>query len=254
MVRRPLSSVPDITIKVSPRGATRLKDGHVWVYRSDIVSADEATPGSLVAVTDHRGQFLGSALYSSSSQIAVRLISHDVVADLPALLRQRVADAISYRQPFVHDTNAYRVVFSEADFLPGLIVDRYHDILSLQILTQAMDTELVRSTVIAELTERLHPASIVERVDPRVRQLEELPPRASGLLQGEKTSTIFNMNAVQFKFEALAGQKTGAFLDQRENLRRRRPIRPRRGSRRLLLPGWIRPPRGAGLRAGLGRR
>jgi len=112
-------SVPDITIKVSPRGATRLKDGHVWVYRSDIVSADEATPGSLVAVTDHRGQFLGSALYSSSSQIAVRLISHDVVADLPALLRQRVADAISYRQPFVHDTNAYRVVFSEADFLPA---------------------------------------------------------------------------------------------------------------------------------------
>jgi len=143
--------------QVSPRGATRLKDGHVWVYRSDIVSADEATPGSLVAVTDHRGQFLGSALYSSSSQIAVRLISHDVVADLPALLRQRVADAIFLSQPFVHDTNAYRVVFSEADFLPGLIVDRYHDILSLQILTQAMDTELVRSTVIAELTERLHP-------------------------------------------------------------------------------------------------
>jgi 23S rRNA (cytosine1962-C5)-methyltransferase len=80
-----------------------------------------------------------------------------------------------------------------------------------------MDSEIVRSTVIAELTERLHPSSIVERVDPRVRQLEELPPRASGLLQGEKTSTVFNMNAVQFKFEALEGQKTGAFLDQREN-------------------------------------
>ncbi|MGA8813291.1 MAG: class I SAM-dependent rRNA methyltransferase [Candidatus Sulfotelmatobacter sp.] len=217
MVRKLTASDSSCTVKVSPRGASRLKDGHVWVYRSDIVSADGAMPGSLVAVTDHRGQFLGSALYSSSSQIAIRLISHDPVPDLPALLRQRVADAIAYRQPFVQNTNAYRVIFSEGDFLPGLIVDRYNDILSLQILTQAMDSELVRSTVIAELTDRLHPASIVERVDPRVRQLEELPPRASGLLQGEKTSTVFNMNAVQFKFEALEGQKTGAFLDQREN-------------------------------------
>jgi len=98
-----------------------------------------------------------------------------------------------------------------------MIVDHYNDILSMQILTQAMDAEIVRATLIAELTERLHPASIVERVDPRVRQLEELPPRPSGLLQGEKTSTVFAMNGVQFRFEALEGQKTGAFLDQREN-------------------------------------
>jgi 23S rRNA (cytosine1962-C5)-methyltransferase len=133
------------------------------------------------------------------------------------LLRQRVADAISYRDAIVHDTNAYRVIFSEADFLPGLIVDRYNDVLSMQILTQAMDTDIVRDTLIAELTERLHPVAIVERVDPRVRQLEELPPRSSGLLQGDKTSTVFSMNTVHFKFEALAGQKTGAFLDQREN-------------------------------------
>jgi len=87
------------------------------------------------------------------------------------LLRQRIAEAIAYRESIVHDTNAYRVIFSEADFLPGLIVDRYNEILSLQILTQAMDTEIVRQTVTSELTERLHPVSIVERVDPRVRQL-----------------------------------------------------------------------------------
>jgi 23S rRNA (cytosine1962-C5)-methyltransferase len=217
MVGKPIPSDSGVVVKVSPRGASRLKDGHVWVYRSDLVSADGATPGSLVAVTDHRGQFLGSALYSSSSQIAIRLISHDPVADLPMLLRQRVADAISYRDAIVHDTNAYRVIFSEADFLPGLIVDRYNDVLSMQILTQAMDTDIVRDTLIAELTERLHPVAIVERVDPRVRQLEELPPRSSGLLQGDKTSTVFSMNTVHFKFEALAGQKTGAFLDQREN-------------------------------------
>ncbi len=187
------------------------------MYRSDIVSAGGVPPGSVVSVIDHRGQFLGIALYSSSSQIAIRLISREPVADFPGLLRQSVADAIAYREAIVRDTDAYRVIFSEADFLPGLIVDRYNDILSMQILTQAMDAENVRQTLISELIERIHPASIIERVDSRVRQLEDLPPRSSGLLQGEKTSTIFTMNGVQFHFEALEGQKTGAFLDQREN-------------------------------------
>jgi 23S rRNA (cytosine1962-C5)-methyltransferase len=205
------------TVKVAPRGVARLKDGHVWVYRSDILSAEEVLPGSLIRVTDHRGKPLGTALYSSSSQIAVRMISHDPVADFRALLRQRIADAIAYREPLVHDTEGYRVVFSEADFLPGLIVDRYGDILSLQILTQAMDADPVRQTILGELTARLHPASIIERVDPRVRGLETLPPRASGLLQGEKSGTTFTMNSVQFRYDALEGQKTGAFLDQREN-------------------------------------
>jgi 23S rRNA (cytosine1962-C5)-methyltransferase len=204
-------------VSISPRGASRLKDGHVWVYRSDIVAADGVPPGSVISVVDHRGQPLGCALYSSSSQIAIRLISHEPVVDFPALLRQRIADAIAYRERTVRDTNAYRVVFSEADFLPGLIVDRYNDVLSMQILTQAMDAEIVRETLTSDLTERLHPISIVERVDPRVRQLEDLPPRESGLVQGEKASTIFTMNGVQFHFDALEGQKTGAFLDQREN-------------------------------------
>ena len=204
-------------VKVSPRGASRLKDGHVWVYKSDIAAAEGVPPGSIVTVVDHRGQSLGTALYSSTSQIAIRIISHDPVSDFPALLRQRVSEAVAYRKEIVKDTSAYRVIFSEADFLPGLIVDRYNDILSLQILTQAMDAEIVRQSVLSELTEQFHPASIVERVEPRVRQLEDLPPRESGLLSGEKTSTIFTMNGIQFHFDALEGQKTGAFLDQREN-------------------------------------
>ena len=216
MARKPTASDSGFTVSISPRGASRLKEGHVWVYRSDVVSAEGVLPGSLVSVVDHRGP-LGSALYSSSSQIAIRLISHEPVADFPALLRQRIADAIAYREPIVHDTDAYRVIFSEADFLPGLIVDRYNDILSMQILTQAMDAEIVRQTLTSELTERLHPTSIIERIDPRVRRLEELPPRPSGLVQGEKASTIFTMNGIQFHFDALEGQKTGAFLDQREN-------------------------------------
>jgi len=204
-------------VKISPRGVARLKSGHVWVYRSDIVSAEGVAPGSVVTVADQRGKPLGTALYSSSSQIAIRMIAHEPVADFPALLRQRIAAAIAYRATLVRDTDAYRIVFSEADFLPGLIVDRYNDILSLQILTQAMDDKLAREAVISELTHRMNPASVVERVDPRVRELEKLPPRPSDLLHGDETSTIFTMNGVRFHYDALEGQKTGAFLDQREN-------------------------------------
>jgi 23S rRNA (cytosine1962-C5)-methyltransferase len=205
------------TVKISPRGASRLKTGHVWVYRSDIVSADSVLPGSLVQVNDQRGKSVGTALYSSSSQIAIRMISSERVADFLPLLRQRIAAAIAYRDLIVRDTEAYRLVFSEGDFLPGLIVDRYSDILSLQILTQAMDADPVRQAILTELIERFHPASTVERVDPRVRELESLPPRPPGLLQGERSSTIFTMNSIQFHYDGLEGQKTGAFLDQREN-------------------------------------
>jgi len=204
-------------VKVSRRGSNRLKDGHVWVYRSDIVTADGIAPGALVGVTDEREKLLGTAFYSSASQIAIRMLSKDVVKDLEILLRKRIEGAIAYRERVVRGTDAYRIVFSEADFLPGLIVDRYNDLLSLQVLTQAMDTEAVRQVIVSELSARLQPAGIAERVDPRVRELEQLPARSSSLLQGEKKSTVFSMNGVRFHHEALEGQKTGAFLDQREN-------------------------------------
>jgi 23S rRNA (cytosine1962-C5)-methyltransferase len=204
-------------VVVSGRGAGRLKGGHVWVYRSDIVSADGTAPGSLVHVADERGRFLGTALYSSTSQIAIRLLSPRAVTDFPALLVQRIDDAISYRERVVRDTDAYRVVFSEADFLPGLIIDRYNDVLSLQLLTQAMDSAPAREAILSTLSNRFQPSGIVERVDPRVRELENLSPKESGLLTGERASTVFTMNGVRFHFDGLSGQKTGAFLDQREN-------------------------------------
>jgi 23S rRNA (cytosine1962-C5)-methyltransferase len=205
------------TLKISRRGAGRLQDGHAWVYRSDILTVDGIPSGALVNVTDERGRFLGTALYSSSSQIAIRMISTKAVNDLSGLLRERVQAAITYRERIVEDTDAYRVVFSEADFLPGLIVDRYNDLVTLQVLTQAMDAESVRNVVLSELSERLKPAAIIERVDPRVRALEQLSFRASDVIQGEKSTTVFSMNSVQFHFDATEGQKTGAFLDQREN-------------------------------------
>jgi len=204
-------------VKISRRGASRLREGHVWVYRSDIISSDGTASGATVGVMDERGKFLGTALYSSASQIAIRLLSREPVADLDSLLRQRIRDAIAYRERVVRDTDAYRVVFSEGDFLPGLIVDHYNDVLSLQVLTQAMDSEAARAAIVSELDQQLKPAAIVERVEPKIRELEQLAARASGVIQGDKTSTVFSMNGVKFYYDALEGQKTGAFLDQREN-------------------------------------
>jgi 23S rRNA (cytosine1962-C5)-methyltransferase len=204
------------SVKVSPKGSARLKAGHPWVYRSDITT-DNVPPGALVRVTDLRGKFLGTALYSSSSQIAIRMIADEPVKDLPALIAERIRAAIAYRKRFVADTDAFRVVFSEADFLPGLIVDRYNDVLSVQILTQAMDTEPVRGAIVETLVEELKPAGIFERIDARIRELEQLPPRPSGLIRGQKSSTEVCMNGVRFHHDGTEGQKTGAFLDQREN-------------------------------------
>ena len=259
----------DAVVTISRRGADRIRAGHVWVYRSDVVSADGANPGALVTVQEARAKGnrasrpLGSALYSTASEIAVRILARGPITDLDQVLRGRIRDAIAYRERFVQDSNAYRIIFSEGDFLPGLIVDRYNDILSMQVLTQAMDSERVRQTVISELTTGLNPAAIAERVDARVRRLEQLPEKASGLVylggggisdesvvpqvhvrEGEpgpfiarpsaarrvrtpaatqplttpdSCSTEFQMNGLRFLYEALGTQKTGAFLDQREN-------------------------------------
>ncbi len=204
-------------VKVSARGAKRIKDGHVWVYRSDVAAAEGIAAGAVVRVCDERGKFLGTAFYSSASQIAIRLISKEAIGDLNEMLRERVRAAIVYRERFVSNTDAYRIVFSEADFLPGLIVDRYNDLLSFQVLTQTTDLEAVRETVLSELTERLHPAAINEKVEPKIRELEQLAERSSGLVQGDKSSTIFSMNGIRFHYDVKEGQKTGAFLDQREN-------------------------------------
>jgi len=205
------------SVRLSNRGVTRLQARHPWVYRSDIVGADDIPPGALVRVHDARGKFLGTALYSSSSQIAIRMISHGSVADLPALVAERIRAAIAYRKDLVANTDAYRIVFSEADFLPGLIVDRYNDVISMQILTQAMDAAPARKAIVETLRDELQPAGIVERVEARIRELEQLPPRQSGLVWGDKLSSEVTMNGVRFHYDGLEGQKTGAFLDQREN-------------------------------------
>jgi 23S rRNA (cytosine1962-C5)-methyltransferase len=145
------------------------------------------------------------------------MVSSAPVSNLQTLVRQRLEQAFAYRDRFMNDTDAYRLVFSEADFLPGLIIDRYNDIISVQVLTQAMDAPAVREVVVTALQKKLSPSGIFERVDPHIRELEQLPSRESQLVSGDNTSTIVTMNGVRFHYDALTGQKTGAFLDQREN-------------------------------------
>ncbi len=223
-------SVPPPAIVVNHRGAARLRSGHLWVYRSDLIASADVTGGhstlmpvvprgTLVHVRDQHGRKLGSALYSSASQIAIRLLSSQEIseAQLPSLLRERIGGATQFRRQVVRDSDAYRVIFSEADLLPGLIVDKYNDVLAMQALTQAFDREDLRQVVTEALAEQYRGCSIVERVDPHIRELEELPERQSQLLRGGRSSTIFTMNGVKFHFDGLGGQKTGAFLDQREN-------------------------------------
>ena len=211
------NSIPVIT--VNHRGAARLRGGHLWVYRSDLVPPAEAPAGSLVHVHHERGRRLGSALYSSASQIAIRLLTGDEISEeqLPSLLRERIAAAVRFRQQVARDTDSCRVIFSEADLLPGLILDKYNDVLSVQALTQTFDRQDLRQAVLDAIAEHFPQASVIERVDPHIRELEQLPPRESQLVRGDRSSTIFSLNGVRFHFDGLGGQKTGAFLDQREN-------------------------------------
>src|SRR5437763_10814758 len=121
------SSSAPTQISINARAATRLRSGHVWVYQSDVVSKNSAASGALVHVVDPKGKMLGSAVYSSSSQIMLRLLTCDLISseeELLQLTRKRLEEAVAYRSRIIHDANAYRLVFSEADRLPGLLIDR----------------------------------------------------------------------------------------------------------------------------------
>src|SRR5947209_4395044 len=154
MVKRELASLPHIA--VNSRAVGRLRSGHVWIYESDLAGGTKPQPGDLVHVTDSKGKILGTALYSSSSQISLRMLAPAVLCseeDLLQLMRQRLAEAVEYRSRVVEGSNAYRIVFSEADRLPGLMIDRYNDVCTLQVLTQAWDQPERKRAVLQALCE-----------------------------------------------------------------------------------------------------
>jgi len=240
------------TLRITRRAADRLLAGHLWIYRTDLEShTTDLTPGSLITLTDTRNTLLGTAIYSTASQIAARLISRTpnlTRAQYLADIRTRIADALQLRRelaPVTAANNAHRLIFSEADNLPGILADRYNDLVLLQLLTQATAQDDVRQTVVEALREGLapnnEPLTIWERPDPRIRELEQLPAPAPGPLfttfdprslsfrsEVEEsaslplhnlipTTTTFTLNNLHFSYNAAAGQKTGAFLDQRLN-------------------------------------
>jgi 23S rRNA (cytosine1962-C5)-methyltransferase len=213
-------SIPQV--RISDRAALRLRAGHVWVYASDVLKEAEAgvEPGALVHVLGPKDKPLGSAIYSSASQIKLRLLTRELLAseaDLLKMVARRVQEAVDYRKQVAPDSDACRLVFSEGDRLPGLIVDRYNDVSTIQVLAQAWDRPARRQALIDAIRELTQTQNIVERVDQRIRSLEQLPQLASSILHGEKSATVFTMNGVKFHYDGLSGQKTGAFLDQREN-------------------------------------
>ncbi|HWP42046.1 MAG TPA: class I SAM-dependent rRNA methyltransferase [Blastocatellia bacterium] len=203
------------TVTINRRGADRVRARHCWVYRSDVSDSGGAIPGEIVLVKDAQDSTAGRALYSSRSQIALRFVSFD---DRPVDRRfweERLASAERLRSEVVRNSTAFRLVYGESDLMPSLIIDRFNDCLVIQTLSQGMDS--LKSMWVELLAERYAPRAIIERNEARVRDLEGLP-RVSGVIYGSDPGEIvIEEEGVLTAVNLLGGQKTGAFLDQREN-------------------------------------
>jgi 23S rRNA (cytosine1962-C5)-methyltransferase len=208
-----MSAVP--TVRVNRKGAERVDAGHLWVFASDLIDRGGARAGDPVRVVDPKGRVLGTAHYSSTSQIALRFLSRKTETIDQAFLDRRIRTALEYRQRVVSDSQAYRLLHAEGDLLPGLIVDRYGDSLVVQFLTQGMDR--LSKDVAAALSTVVQPKGILARNDVSVRGKEDLPIETH-VLEGEIPNFAHvQMNGLCWRADLLHGQKTGIFLDQREN-------------------------------------
>lgn len=206
-------------VRVNRRAAGRVASGHPWIFSDDITDLDGAQPGAPVKVADLKGRPLGVAHYSSTSQIALRMLSRQVEEIGRDFYLRRLRAAEDHRRRVVEHSDAYRVVHGEADLLPALIVDRYGDYLVIQTLDQGMDA--AKAEIVSCLEEIFHPLAIVARNDAAVREKEKLPLEKS-ILAGPAalpSAVPIHMNGFTLQADLLNGQKTGIFLDQRENYR-----------------------------------
>jgi 23S rRNA (cytosine1962-C5)-methyltransferase len=202
-------------VVISARGAERILCGHPWIYRADVVDASEAEGGAVVRLVDRQKRFWGQALYSSKSQIALRLLTRESRPFDRAFLAARIRAAAAFREQVVERAQAYRLVAAEGDLLPSLVIDRYAACFVIQTLSQGM--ERLKPEIVKILQEQFTPMSVIERNDVAVRALESLPEQ-KGILAGEPVGEVVaEENGVKFCFDLLEGQKTGGFLDQREN-------------------------------------
>ncbi len=200
---------------LSRKGSDRLAGGHPWVYRSDVERVPSAASGDVVALVDGRGKFLGKAFWSERSQIAVRLLTRDEEPVDDEFLGRRLASALELRRRILGEETLCRLVHGESDLLPGLVVDRYGDVAVVQTLVPGTDRR--KQAVAAWLSEALPLRAVLERNDLRVRELEGLP-QVKGVLRGGDPGPVeVREGEVRFRLDLLAGQKTGSFLDQREN-------------------------------------
>src|SRR6476659_8168606 len=213
------------TAKVTKRGADRIRHGHLWIYRSDVVDLD-AAGGSIVTVHDERGNFVGQALYSGASQIALRFLTQTTESIDRQWWRTRITDA-AHRRKTPADTNAYRLIYSEGDLLPSLIVDRYDQVLVLQTLSQG--TDKIKHELTEILIELFAPVAVIERNDARVRELEGLPLIAATVHGAAPAEIEILQHGIRFHVTPSGGQKTGSFLDQRENRLAARSVAHGRG-------------------------
>jgi 23S rRNA (cytosine1962-C5)-methyltransferase len=204
----------EVSVVVTKRGEARVLHGHPWIFRSDVARADGAEPGGAVRVMGPHGRVLGFAFFSSRSEIRLRMVARGEVLS-PTFLTDRLAAALSWRETVAAGAQAYRVVHGEGDGIPSLVVDRYGDYVVVQTLSQG--TEARKAEIVGLLVDLLKPKGILERNDPRVRLLEGLEQRVS-LLHGEVPETVeVAEGGVRFLADLWKGQKTGLFLDQREN-------------------------------------
>ena len=203
------------TAVVTRRGAQRIASGHPWIFRSDVASVSGVKAGDAVRVVDGRGWFQGWAFYSDKSQITLRMLSRDDVSIDQQFLAGRLRAAIELRRMLFPGAEAVRLVHAEADHLPGLIADQYPGCVVIQLLNQGADAR--REVFSALLAEALGSVAIVERSDAKVRELEGLPPKKGPLRGSAPEQLTYTEGDVRFTVDVLGGQKTGAFLDQREN-------------------------------------
>jgi 23S rRNA (cytosine1962-C5)-methyltransferase len=207
--------MPFPVVTISQRGVERVLSGHVWIYRTDVLEAQEAGPGAVVRVQDQKRHFRGQALYSSKSQIALRLLTLEDRPFDAAFLAERITAAASFRRQIADGAEAYRLVSSEGDRLPSLMIDRYGPCFVIQTLSQGMDR--LKPQIVDILQQTFSPRSILERNDVAVRGWEGLPEQ-KGTLAGESISEVeVEENGLRFFFDLMGGQKTGGYLDQREN-------------------------------------
>ncbi len=203
------------TVTITRVGVQRVHARHSWIYVSNLTDRSDAQPGEVVRVIDSHKRVLGCALYSSRSQIALRMISFEEVAIDRDFWLSRLVLAERLREQVVSDATAYRLVYGESDLLPSLIVDRYNDCFVVQTLSQGMDA--LKPMWIELLAERYGPRAIVERNEARVRDLEGLP-RTTGVVYGsDPGDLVIEESGVRLTVNLVEGQKTGSFLDQREN-------------------------------------